>query len=97
MSAAEVALLIENTERLVSRLQSQYLLGCLEGDAKEGTARRSAKRRVSFSDPLAEVDFALVAAAKRRVAAKHGVDPDLPGWRSYVIEEAKAILRENAA
>ena len=95
LSTEERRLLAEDVERMVLRFESQHVLSQIEGGPKSDKPRQ--KRRPSLTDPLALVRPDIVALAKRNVAAKLGVDPNLPGWRGHLLEAVKAILRENAA
>jgi hypothetical protein len=97
LSSEERELLLEDVERLILRFESQHGLSRLDGHTGETSQRRQRKKSPSMSDSLALVRPEIVALAKKNVAARLGVDPNLPGWRGLVLEAVKAILRENAA
>ena len=99
LSSEERKLLLEDVERLVLRFESQHVLSKLDvgRHTGESSQRRRQKKGPSMNDSLALVRPEIVALAKKHVAAKLGVDPELPGWRGHVLEAVKAILRENAA
>ena len=84
---------------MVLRFESQYLLSQIDAGRHTGESgqRRRQKKAPSLKDSLALVRPEIVVLAKKHVAEKLGVDPDLPGWRGHVLEAVKAILRENAA
>jgi hypothetical protein len=99
LTSGEQSLLAENTQTLVTRLERAWLLQCIEA-ASLGVApggRRKTKTASTQADPLFNVPPELIAAAKRQVAADKGVDPNLPGWRSFVVDAVKNILRQHAA
>ena len=99
LTSAEQSLLAENTQALITRLERAWLLQSIEG-ASAGVSPRNrpkAKTLSTRADPLSNVPPELIAAAKRQVAATKGVDPNLPGWRSLVVDAVKDILRQNAA
>ena len=99
LTAEEQQLLHTDIARLVLRLESQHILSRMEAGSKKTKTNtsRGQKGKALHVDPLSFVQPAIVALAKKNVASRMGVDPNLPGWRGHVVEAVKAILRENAA
>ena len=91
----ERELLIENTEGLVAKLESRWLLEQME--AASPLRKRSRKRGSLSQDLLANIPAQVIAEARARVSREFGIDASLSGWYAYVVEEVKAILRQNAA
>lgn len=106
----ERQLLVENTERLIERFESQYqveLRRQAEFASVNAVPMKSAQREPSTETPAsslppkpatlvnASVRQAAEVKAKQIVRSTYDVDPDLPGWRGLVLIEMKRILREN--
>ena len=96
----ERQLLVENTERLIQRFESQYQADLARKAVL--VAVPSAPAPPTQTLPPKPVTFVSTSArqaaelqAKQIVRSTYGVNPDLPGWRGLVLIEMERILREN--
>lgn len=101
LSAEEREQLISNTAELLAKLKAEQAQRRASNEARlkalrnpraatttvVGSGRGFAQRRSLGTVLDAEVE----RQAKERVRAKYGVDPDLAGWRGFVLAEAKAM------
>lgn len=105
LTAAERLLLAENTDRFIAQLEAEHRVlleqARLRQDQYEKAAQaargREAQRRAEADrrKPLTDADLApVLQEAKAAVRAKYGasIDPDAPGWRGLVRQEAARLL-----
>lgn len=97
LTEEERQLLIENTERLIQQFESEYQAElarkaalALPRQASVPTPPPPPKPTVVSSPSAQQVSE---AQAKQIVRSKHGVDPELPGWRGLVLAEMERIKR----
>lgn len=103
LTEEERQLLIENTERLVQKFESEYQAE-LARKAALVTVRPTSNQTTPSPPPSPKpatvaspaTRQAAEAQAKQIVRSKYGVDPDIPGWRGLVLAEMERILRENS-
>jgi hypothetical protein len=95
LTEAERQLLIENTERLIQKLETEYQQ---ELNRKAALEAACSAPEQTQSLPLQLNSVARAAAqhiseaqAKQIVRAKYNVDPESPGWRGLVLAEMKRI------
>ena len=96
LTEEERQLLIENTERLIQQFESEHQseLAC---QAALVAARPSpAQTAPPLPSKPSVVEGSVVrqiseAQAKQIVRSKYGVDPELPGWRGFVLTEMERI------
>lgn len=105
----ERRMLVENTEELVSRLEQETKAAQAReappavapapplplGPAapRVGITGRPISSRLAAVTPTPEELARFEAQAKRDVAQKYRVNPDLPGWRGLVIQRVLEIAR----
>jgi len=98
LTEEERQLLIENTERLIQRFESEHQAELARQAALE--AARPVPAQTKPSLPLPPQPAAVANSAVRRVSEaqakqivreKYNVDPDLPGWRGLVLAEMERI------
>lgn len=103
LSDEEREQLVNNTAELLAKLKAEQVQLRASKEAKlnalrstlaatttvVGTGRGVAQRRTLGTVLDADVE----RQAKEAVRLKHGVDPDLAGWRGLVLAEAKKIER----
>ncbi|MGC4118581.1 MAG: hypothetical protein QM765_29295 [Myxococcales bacterium] len=110
LTAEERQLLVENRLRLLERFQQEdearqrkeeaHRRELAEREAFQEQSRMREAARQAEADAPAQRDAALLAQATKTVHARlrsDGINPDLPGWRSYVnmqIEKELARLRK---
>lgn len=95
LTEEERQLLIENTERLIQRFESEYQTELARKAALEVTRPAPTQTRPLPLQPTIAARPAIQhiseAQAKQIVRAKYNVDPELPGWRGLVLAEMKRI------
>ena len=99
LTEVERQLLIENTERLIQKFETEYQAELYRKAALEAAleAVRSAPEQTQSlplqlnTDARAAAQHISEAQAKQIVRAKYNVDPESPGWRGLVLAEMKRI------
>ena len=95
LTESDRELLIVNSERLIAKLESGWLLQQMECSPRP--RNRTRKRGYLNHDVLANIPASVVAEARERISREFGINANLSGWYALVVDEVKAILRRNAA
>jgi hypothetical protein len=96
LTEEERQLLIENTERLIQRFESEHQAELARKAALDAARPVPAQTKPFLPLPPPAVANSAVrrvseAQAKQIVRAKYNVDPDLPGWHGLVLAEMERI------
>lgn len=105
LTPAERQLLAENTDRLIAQFEAEHQVLLEQARLRQNqydkvaqaAREREAQRRAEADRrrPLTDADLApVLQEAKAAVRAKYGdsIDPDAPGWRGLVRQEAAKLL-----
>ncbi len=85
LTEEERQLLIENTERLIQRFESEHQAELARKAALNAARPIPPQPTTAVASPAAH--RISEAQAKQIVRAKYNVNPDLPGWRGLVLAE----------
>lgn len=99
LTGEERQLLIENTERLIQKFESEYQAELARQAALAAARQAFVPTPPAPAPPKLPVvssisaQQATEAQAKQIGRSKYGVDPELPGWRGLVLAEIERIKR----